>query len=459
MKIRDEIQVTVEKLAYGGKGIARLDNRVVFVDGAVPGDTALVRIQKVKRNHAEARVVSIISPSSLRQSPPCQHADYCGGCKWQHLAYDHQLRVKKELVKEALEHIGGFKDVEVLPTIASPSIFAYRNKMEFSFTDRRWLPPPELENPEITKGFALGLHVPGAFDRVMHIDYCWLQDDLMNQILNFTQEYFRQGGFSVYNLKTHEGFLRFLVLRKSFAQEKYMVNLVTSEPGKEKLSDYVQQLTESFPSISSVVNTVNRRVAQIAFGEEEYLLYGEPALKEKLGDYEFLISANSFFQTNPLQACKLFETTQQFVGGPHSLVWDLYSGTGTIDMFLSGQAKRIVGFELVGSAVKDAEANCRQNGVTNCEFISGDIRENILKQNAQPDVIVTDPPRSGMHPDVVEGILAANPQKIVYVSCNPTTMARDLKILSTGYNPILVQPIDMFPHTYHIETIVLLERK
>ncbi|HFE64867.1 MAG TPA: 23S rRNA (uracil(1939)-C(5))-methyltransferase RlmD [Caldithrix sp.] len=458
MRKKQQLEITIDKLAFGGKGIGHSQGKIIFVDRVIPGDRVLVRIRRVKRNYLEARVLKLLEPSPLRKKAPCEHFGSCGGCKWQNLDYAQQLSFKREQVVESLQHIGLLDSPKVAPVIPSPLQFQYRNKMEFSFTDSRWLSSEELSDPANIKDFAIGLHVPGAFDRVMQIDTCWLQDEVMNEILNFSQEYFRRSALPVFNLKTHQGLLRFLVLRKSFAYNTYMVNIVTFRAAEQELRQYTELLTQKIPGIVSVINTVNPRVAQIAFGEDERLLFGEKALKEKLGHFEFEISANSFFQTNPLQAVNLFQTVQEFVEYRRDLIWDLYSGTGTIGLFLSEKSKRVVGFELVDRAVQDAYRNCRKNGVSNCEFVSGDIRTNLSEIREKPDVIVCDPPRSGMHPDVVKMILQTNTQTIVYVSCNPTTMARDLKILVGEYRLVKVQPVDMFPHTYHIETVAKLER-
>jgi 23S rRNA (uracil1939-C5)-methyltransferase len=362
-------------------------------------------------------------------------------------------------VSESLEHLAGARVDQIQPVLPSPLIFGYRNKMEYSFTDHRWLIPEELENPDIKKDFALGLHVPGAFDRVIHIQKCWLQDDRMTEILNFSQNYFRESGLPVFNLKTHQGILRFLVLRKSFAHNNYMVNVVTFKPYQQELDDYTSQLNSRFSDVVSIINTVNPRLAQIAFGEEEYLLSGYSTLTENLGDFQFSISANSFFQTNPLQANNLYKTVVNYCGSGNEIIWDLYSGTGTIAMFLSRTANTIIGFELVESAVSDAQKNCVKNKVTNCNFVAGDLKENLMARPENPDIIVCDPPRSGMHQDVVAAILMKRPRKIVYVSCNPTTLARDIKPMLEYYTIAAVQPVDMFPHTYHIESVVRLELK
>ncbi len=459
MKKGQKLEIDIDKLAFGGKGLARVNNRVVFVEGGIPGDTATVKVRKVKRNYIEAQIVHLNKASRLKHPAPCEHFEYCGGCKWQNLDYQNQIDFKRQQVEESLKQIGEIEPETLHPTIPSPLIFGYRNKMEFSFTDRKWLPPDELQNPDIKKDAALGLHVPGSFDRVMHIEKCWLQDNTMNRILNFSQRYLLNSGIPIYHLKTHEGQLRFLVIRKSFFDNNYMVNVVTQEPARNQLKEFVNELIQKFPQVVSVVNTINRRAAQIAYGEEEYNLFGHNSIREKIGNFEFKISANSFFQTNPLQAENLYRTVLDYISDENNYIWDLFSGTGTISLFLSNKASKVTGFELIESSVLDAEKNCRLNGVQNCKFISGDIRDNIKNGSDSPDVIVCDPPRAGMHPDVVEAIRDVKPKEIVYVSCNPTTMARDVKTLSQDYHLKEVRPVDMFPHTYHIESVAKLVRR
>jgi 23S rRNA (uracil1939-C5)-methyltransferase len=458
MKKNDQLEIEIEKLAFGGQGLARVDNQVVFVEEGLPGDRAFIQIKKVRRNYSDARIIEILKPSPLRILPACSHFGNCGGCKWQNLEYQKQCHFKREQVLESLAHIGKMNPEIIPPTIPSPLVFGYRNKMEFSFTDNRWLTPEELRNPDIKKDFALGLHVPGSFDRIMHIEKCWLQDEVMNKILSFSQNFFKDSQFPVFNLKTHQGLLRFLVIRKSFSDHNYMVNVVTFTPARELMAHYAKNLVEKFPQIVSVVNTVNPRFAQIAFGEEEYLIFGQSTITEKIGDFEFEISANSFFQTNPLQAENLYHSVQKFAGTGNKVIWDLYAGTGTIALFLAKRTEKVIGFELIESAVQDATRNAERNGIGNCEFLSGEIRESLAARLESPDVIICDPPRSGMHQDVVQAILHKQPEKIIYVSCNPATLARDLRLMTNEYQLKEVQPVDMFPHTYHIESVALLER-
>ena len=460
LKRRQELEVRIEKVAFGGQGIARVDDFVVFVDGGIPGDVLKVRLRKVKKNYAEAYPLDILSPSPLRGDAPCKHFGYCGGCKWQHVPYETQLQFKTEQVKEALEHIGGIEAPPVLDALPSPKIFGYRNKMEFSFSGNRWLTPEELKNPEIKKDFALGFHVPRYFDRILDIEYCWLQSETLNTVLEFSRQFFKRTGLPVYHLRTHEGILRFLVLRESTHFQEVMVNVVTAEAIPEVMERFARQLRETVPQVISVFNGVNSRSGQTAFAETLHLISGEPYIRERLGSLEFRISPNSFFQTNTLQAENLYRKVMEFAGlSGKEVVWDLYAGTGTIALFLAEAAQQVVGFELVESAVADAEENARRNGVTNATFVEGDLRKTIREFQGKPDVIVCDPPRAGMHPDVVKAILKAAPPRIVYVSCNPATMARDLILLKDFYRLETVQPVDMFPHTYHIESVALLIKK
>ncbi|RMG61178.1 MAG: 23S rRNA (uracil(1939)-C(5))-methyltransferase RlmD [Calditrichaeota bacterium] len=460
LKKNAEIELRIEKVAFGGKGVARYDGMVLFVERALPGDHVRARIRKVKRNFAEAYPVELLQPSPLRIEAPCRHFGYCGGCKWQNVDYQQQLRFKQHIVAESLAHIGGLRELKVEATLPSPKVFHYRNKMEFSFTGRRWLTPEELDNPQIEKGFALGLHTPGAFDRIIQIDYCWLQSETLNQILRFATSYFRESGLPVYHLRTHEGLLRFLVLRESAARGEVMVNVVTSRPAREELADFASQLRNRFPVVASVVNGVNARPAQIAYSDQVLVLAGKDHIEEQLDECIFKISPNSFFQTNSHQAVQLYRLVRDLAEVEGERVWDLYSGIGSIAIFLARQAREVVGFELVESAVQDAFENARIKGTANCRFVAGDLKDTLQAHLSEaPEVVVCDPPRAGMHEQVVRMILKANPRRIVYVSCNPTTLARDLAYFSSHYRVERVHPVDMFPHTYHVETVVKLDRR
>jgi 23S rRNA (uracil1939-C5)-methyltransferase len=459
MKKGDHVELNIESMAVGGRGIGRIDGLVVFVTGSAPGDRVRARVVKKKREYAEAVVAEVLTPSTERIKAPCPYFGHCGGCQWQHVAYDRQLFYKRELVRGCLEHIGGFKDSLIGETLPSPSTYAYRNKMEFSFSDRRWLLPREMDLPGPSRGFALGLHVPGTFDKVLDIDTCLLVEGLANEILREVKEITRSSGIPPYGLKTHRGFWRFLTIRHSRALDQWMVNMITSECQPACVRPLAERLADRFPAVTSVINTINAGKAAIATGDRELYLFGLPRIRDRLGPYVFQISANSFFQTNTAAAERLYETVAAYaeLSGGDSVL-DLYCGTGTIPIFLSCRAGLVTGIEMSPSAVLDAERNCKENSIDNCRFIQGDARHVLGQIDAIPDVVVLDPPRSGMHEDVVKGVLDLSPRRIVYVSCNPATLARDLGRMIPAYELVAVQPLDMFPNTHHVETVVKLIR-
>ncbi|MCP4113047.1 MAG: 23S rRNA (uracil(1939)-C(5))-methyltransferase RlmD [Desulfobacteraceae bacterium] len=454
------LDLKISDIAFGGKGLARADDLVVFVDQAVPLDCVSVRITKKKKNYAEARVVELLESSPFRIPPLCRYSGYCGGCKWQFLEYSRQLEYKQQHVAESLEHIGLIHGVPVHPVIPSESVFHYRNKMEFSCSDKRWLLPDELGNEDIDTSFALGLHVPGTFHKVIDTEECFLHPETGSLILEDARKFMKNSGVPVYGLRSHEGFWRFLMLRHSVAHNQWMVNIITSAEDRKTVQPLADLLTGKYPEIVSVINNITSRKAGVAIGEYEILLAGDSSLKDKIGNYEFEISANSFFQTNTRGAWRLYETVKQYAGltGRETVV-DLYSGTGTIAICLSDMAKQVTGIEIVESAVADAEKNCRINQVSNCRFISGDIKKCLSQIESAPDIMIIDPPRDGMHKDVVKQVTEMAPGRIVYVSCNPATLARDIAVLKEKYNVCEVQPVDMFPHTYHIESVAKLELK
>ncbi|MDJ0785096.1 MAG: 23S rRNA (uracil(1939)-C(5))-methyltransferase RlmD [Desulfosarcinaceae bacterium] len=460
MKIKrgQALEITVSDIAFGGRGIVKIDGFTVFVDQAVPGDVVKARIFRKKRSYAEARAVEILTPSADRVAAPCPYSGYCGGCKWQFLRYAKQLEYKRRHVAESLEHIALLEGIPVHATLPSERVFGYRNKMEFSTSDRRWLLPEEL-GQEIDTSFALGLHVPGTFNKVLDIDACLLQPDLGNTLLGDIKDALKASGLPVYGLKSHEGFWRFVMLRHSVSRDEWMVNLITKTENPEALRPIAERLMARHPAVVSVVNNVTARKSGVAIGEYERPLAGANQIQDRIGAYTFNISANSFFQTNTRGAGRLYEQVMQFADltGTETVV-DLYCGTGTIAICLAGRAKEVVGFEIVESAVADAEANCRRNGIANCRFVLGDIRHRLAELAMTPDLLVIDPPRVGMHKDVVKQVLALAPPRIVYVSCNPATLARDLGIMKETYRVREVQPVDMFPHTFHIEAVALLER-
>ncbi|HUV49593.1 MAG TPA: 23S rRNA (uracil(1939)-C(5))-methyltransferase RlmD [Anaerolineae bacterium] len=454
------LELRISDIAFGGKGLARVDGMAVFVDGAVPLDLVDALITKKKKSYAEARIVLIKEPSPYRIDPPCMYSNYCGGCKWQFLAYDRQLEFKQGHVIDSIEHIGLIHDPVVHKTIPSSRIFEYRNKMEFTCSDRKWLLPDEMDKKDIDTGFAIGLHVPGTFSKVLDTKACLLQPKSGNHILEDVRNYIKNSKTPVYSLYSHIGFWRFVMLRHSAAYDQWMVNIITSEENKKILQPLADLLMNKYPEIVSIVNNITARKAGVAIGEYEILLAGASCIKDKIGPCEFEISANSFFQTNTAGAEQLFRTVREYAGlsGKERVV-DLYSGTGAISVFLADSAKEITGIEIVASAVANAQNNCKKNMISNCRFIHGDIKDCLPQVTESPDVMIIDPPRVGMHKDVVKHVLKIAPEKIVYVSCNPTTMARDIGLIKDKYNLLETQPVDMFPHTYHIESVARLEKK
>ncbi len=456
MKRGETVELKIEKMAIGGFGIARLDGFVIFVKGGVCGDVVRARIYKKKKDYAEAKVVEVLEPSSERTQPLCQYYGYCGGCQWQHIKYSTQLKYKKELVEEVIRRIGKIDEARILDTIPSPEQFGYRNKMEFTFSNKPWFLPFQEEKKE----FSLGLHIPGSYDRVIDIEECFLQPDEGNIILDIVRKYVEKTKIPVYDMKTHEGFWRFLTLRNSKYSGEWMVNFVTSDEAIQVLGPLAEEICRRVKNVRTVVNNISKKKAAVAVGDREVVIKGEGYIEDKIGEYRFQISANSFFQTNPKAVEKLYEKVKEYaeLSGSEEVL-DLYSGIGTISIFLSKDARRIVGIEIVESAVKDAKRNCRINGIDNCQFIVGDIREVLPRLSVKPDVIIIDPPRPGMHKDVVKKVLELDAKRIVYVSCNPATLARDLSYLKEKYIIEEIQPVDMFPHTHHIEAVAKCIKK
>ena len=466
----DEIVLTVDDAAFEGRTIGRHEGFVVFVDGAVPGDSVKVRLLKVKKSYAEAKVVSVEQPSPHRVAPKCRHFGPCGGCKWQNVDYPLQLKFKQQHVVDAFERIGGFPNPNVLPIIGSDDVFFYRNKMEYSFSQKEWLETPpttsttsELDIGHSTLEIHLGLHVPQRYDKVLEITECFLQSDDSNSILNFVRSFARRENLPVYSSDDDVGYLRFLVIRQSRRTKELMVNLVTFEDKPEIMQQMTKELLQAVPAVTTVVNTINSKKAQIAFGDREKVYAGDGIIHERLGNLLFTVSTGSFFQTNTAQAEKLYAVARDLaLLKPTDVVWDLYSGTGSIALFISDAVSRVIGVESVGAAVEDAERNARANKITNCSFVLGDLKDRLtkdtdwIKSHQKPDVMIIDPPRSGMHPKVVDEILEIAPPRIVYVSCNPATQARDVKLLASRYEILALQPVDMFPHTYHIENVAQL---
>ncbi|MEJ2103633.1 MAG: 23S rRNA (uracil(1939)-C(5))-methyltransferase RlmD [Ignavibacteriaceae bacterium] len=467
----DLITLNVERYAFEGKGIARIegelnpeipesDSFIVFVNGAYPGDKVSAKIRKIKKSYAEAVVDEIIFPSPKRVQPQCKYFGTCGGCKQQDLAYEQQIAYKQEQVEDIFKHNGGFSDFKIEGILPSKNVFHYRNKMEFSFSDLQWLTEKEMET-EIRKNFVLGLHVPNVYDKILDIEECFLQSEVSTGILNFTRDFFQKRQSTIYSTKTHTGYLRNLVIRLSQNTNDLMINLVTSEENESLLKEYVSEITNQFPKITTIVNNINKKKSSVAVGDYEIVYHGSGYIYDKIGDYKFRISANSFFQTNTLQAEKLYGIALDYAElNGNEVIYDLYSGAGTIAIFISGLAKEVYGFEAVESSIFDANANLEINDVKNVKFIQADLYKSFLPFThtlSKPDVIILDPPRSGMHKNTVGDVLKLSPEKIVYISCNPTTQVRDIQLMvEAGYKLIKIRPVDMFPHTYHIENVALL---
>ncbi len=470
MKRGDLLTLALERFALEGKSIARVDGLVVFVTGAVPGDEVRAELTKVKKSFCEARTVEVLSPSPLRTEPKCRYSGTCGGCRWQNVRYEAQLAFKRQHVIDALERIGGIRGVSVNDTLGSDNEYYYRNKMEFSFGEP-WLTREELSNEggERARGgpghFALGLHIPGRYDRVLDLEECWLQSELCTRIVNSVRDIALRDALPPYSPQTRTGYLRNLVIRQSVHMGEVMVNLVTRDDRPGVMQAITEELLRRFPSITTICNNITARQAQVAVGEREVVYYGPGFITERIGSRTYRVSANSFFQTNTRQAERLYDAARRMARlKPTDVVYDLYCGTGTIALHVAGDVRTVLGFEQAPSAIEDARRNAAANGVTNCTFVAGDLREGLRARSRlpepreTPDVMMIDPPRAGMHPDVVEAVLAMNPERIVYISCNPATQARDTALLLSGYRIREVQPVDMFPHTFHIENIVGLSR-
>ena len=467
LKKGSEVTLTIESAAFNGQSVARHEGMAVFLTGCVPGDTVRAMITKKKRSYAEAKTLEILSPGPDRIAPRCRYFGDCGGCKWQNMSYEAQLGWKRRHVVDAFERIGGFEDVEVLPTLGCDEPFWYRNKMEFSFGANRWLTASEIESgEEYRKDFALGLHAPGRFDKVLDVRECFLQSPQSNRILNETRAFALEHDLPPYSTTNHEGFLRNLVVRTSVATDEIMVVLVTADTNPQLLEKYTGHMTRAVPEITTIVNAVNRKKAHVAFSEELYVFHGPGTITERIAGNTFTISPFSFFQTNPKQGDRLYELALEaagLTGKEH--VWDLYCGAGTITLAAARNAASALGVELNEGAILDARANGVRNGITNATFIAGDLKDVIgelekgTSSYPRPDVVIVDPPRAGLHPDVAASLLRLAPERICYVSCNPTTQARDCALLAELYRLEYIRPVDMFPQTYHIETVAGLVKK
>jgi len=460
------IELDIHDLAFGARGVARTDDFVWFVEKGIPGQKVRARVIQVKKKYGEAYVEDVLEPSPYQQDPPCPYFGVCGGCRLQHLSYDVQVEAKTRQVKEILERIGGLNGTVVQATLPSEDIYHYRNKMEFSFSDKRWL--TENDPHEKPTDFALGLHVPGRYDKVLDIDACLLQSETCNRVFKTVKELVLQTDLPAYSTKTNTGFYRFLVIREGKNTGDLMLNFVTSgqagEEGEKAIGWIVHKMFWRHPEVTTVIHSITDRKAQVATADTERLVLGPEKLTEKVGNRTFEISANAFFQTNTRQAQRLFNTIVELAdlhGG--EVVYDLYCGTGAIGIMLADRVKKVVGIEAIESAVKDAERNAELNSLSNMEFVLADMKDamkdvEFLEGNfGLPDVVILDPPRAGTHPKTIHRLVDLMAPKIIYVSCNPAILARDLEILCESiYSLETVQPVDMFPHTGHIEVVATL---
>jgi 23S rRNA (uracil1939-C5)-methyltransferase len=461
-KIIEQLEIT--EVAAEGKAIGKHDGKVVFVSYGAPGDIVDVRISKDRRNHAEGTIVQFHKKSDRRIEPTCKYFGVCGGCKWQHLPYKEQLAFKEAQVKDQLQRIGKLEVKEFLPIKGSAKEFEYRNKMEYTFAHKRWLTDEEVRSgADFTDAQALGFHIPGRFDKILDIDECHLMNKAHNEIRNEIKSYAQKNKLSFFNVHEFTGDLRNVMIRVTEKGE-WMVLMIFGEPMNDKFKKLMDHLAEKFPFINSLLYVINQKKND-TYGDLPIIVYkGKDHIMEDFGHLQFKISPKSFFQTNTQQAIQLYTVTKDFAGlTGNELVYDLYTGTGSIACFISDKAKKVVGVEYVEDAIKDAKINAAFNHIDNTDFYAGDMKDVLndafIEKHGNPDVIITDPPRAGMHEDVVRKILSIAPKRIVYVSCNPATQARDMAMLADQYDMVKSQPVDMFPHTHHVENVVLLVLK
>ncbi len=456
--------VTIESVAAEGKALTHVDGMVVFVDFAVPGDVVDIQVYKKKKNYMEGFIKRIVKPSEHRLEPFCQHFGVCGGCRWQPLPYEMQLEAKRQQVEDQLVRIGHLEVPEIRPTLPSERIQYYRNKLEFSASDKRWLlrdenPAAVPENDRM----GLGFHVGKFFDKVLDIKQCHLQPEPSNAIRLFIKQFCIDNGYEFYNIRENHGYFRNMFVRNTEKGEVMLI-LIFAYEDEARRKALLDALIARFPAISSLYYVINEKLNDSISDQSPILYYGNEAIYEEMEGLRFKIGPKSFYQTNSLQAYRLYSVAREFAAlTGNEVVYDLYTGTGTIAQFVSRKASKVVGIEYVPEAIEDAKYNAQANGIDNCSFFAGDmkdvLKEAFIQKHGKPDVIILDPPRAGIHPDVAGVILKAAPRRMVYVSCNPASQARDLAILCRDYRITAVQPVDMFPHTMHVENVVALERK
>jgi 23S rRNA (uracil1939-C5)-methyltransferase len=450
-------------MADEGKAVCKHEGIVIFVDKAVPGDVVDVKIRKVNKSFWEGSVERLVTPSPSRTTPFCKHFGTCGGCKWQYLNYEMQLQFKQKLVFDSMQRLGKIENPPILPIIGSQFERFYRNKLDYSFSDRKWLTNAEMkvDEPQFEPG--LGFHIPGKFDKVLDIHECYLQPDPSNEIRLKVREYCIGNELTFMNIRKREGMMRGLIIRNTLKGD-LMVIVMVFHDDENKLNGLMQYLKATFPQITSLLYVINNKANDTIHDQDIKVFHGDSFITEEMEGLQFRIGPKSFFQTNGSQAYELYKVTRDFAGlNGTEHVYDLYTGTGTIANFVSKEAKSVVGIEYVKEAIEDAHLNSSLNGITNTKFFAGDIKdmltESFVAEHGKPDVIITDPPRAGMHSDVVEQLIKLAVPRIVYVSCNPSTQARDIEMMSALYEVKKMQPVDMFPHTAHVENVALLELK
>lgn len=460
-------KVTITDVAAEGKALAKVNDLVIFVPYVVPGDVVDLQIKRKKNHYAEAVAVKFHEYSPERAEPFCQHYGVCGGCKWQCLSYENQIKYKQKQVFDNLTRIGKVELPEFMPILGSEKTRFYRNKLEFTFSNKRWLTEEEVkEDVKYDQMNAVGFHIPGAFDKVLAIEKCWLQDDISNQIRNAIRDYAYAHELEFFNLRTQEGMLRNMMVRTSSTGE-LMVLLqckIVNDTQLAQMKDLLQYVGDTFPQITSLLYVINNKCNDTIGDLDVEVFKGNDHIYEEMEGLRFKVGPKSFYQTNSEQAYNLYKVARDFAGlTGNELVYDLYTGTGTIANFVARRARKVVGIEYVPEAIEDAKVNSQINGIENTLFYAGDMKDiltqDFINEHGRPDVIITDPPRAGMHNDVIDVLLFAEPRRIVYVSCNPATQARDLQLLDAKYKVTAVQPVDMFPHTHHVENVVQLEKR
>jgi 23S rRNA (uracil1939-C5)-methyltransferase len=455
--------VTVIDIAEEGKGVGKTEDFVLFIEKAVPGDVVDVEVYRKKKNFGEAKITALLQPSQHRTEPFCEHFGTCGGCKWQHMTYEAQLLFKQKAVTDALSRLAKVEVGHTLPIVASPADRYYRNKLEYTFSNKRWLYDGENRTDDPIEMSALGFHIPGRFDKILDIHHCYLQADPSNDIRLKIRDYARFHGMSFYDVRAHTGALRNLIIRTSSSGE-LMVIVVFAHASEDEVNSLMGYVEQEFPQITSLLYILNQKMNDTIFDQDVVAWKGPEYIHEHMDEIKFRIGPKSFYQTNAIQAQRLYEIARDFAGFKgDELVYDLYTGAGTIANFVAGSVKEVIGVEYVPQAIEDAKVNSEINNIHNTKFYAGDMKDvlnaEFVTQHGKPDVIITDPPRAGMHADVVARLMEIEAPKIVYVSCNAATQARDLIVLKQKYHVAQIQPVDMFPHTQHVENVVLLELK